>query len=139
MGEQMARQIFVNLPVKDLSASVEFFTKLGYTFNPQFTDVTATCMVVSDTIFFMLLTHEKFASFSPKPICDTSEAVEALLCLSCESREAVNLLVDKAVAAGGSTYRDPMDMGTMYGHGFRDLDGHVWEIMWMDPNAVMPQ
>lgn len=135
----MSTKIFVNLPVKDLNKSIAFFTALGYSFNQQFTDETATCMIISEHIFAMLLTEEKFRGFSPKDICDTSKAVETLTCLSCESRETVDDLVAKAVAAGGSTYKEAQDMGFMYGHGFLDLDGHVWELMWMDPSAVNPQ
>lgn len=132
----MPQMIFVNLPVKDLNASVAFFTALGFSFNPQFTDETATCMVISDTIFAMLLTHEKFLSFSPRPITDTSQAVEVLTCLSRDSRADVDAMVKAALAAGGTTYKEPQDYGFMYGHGFQDLDGHVWELMWMDPAAV---
>lgn len=132
----MPQMIFVNLPVRDLDRSVTFFKALGFSFNPQFTDETATCMIISDTIFAMLLTHEKFASFSPKPIADTSKAVEVLTCLSRESRADVDTMVAAALAAGGTTYKEPQDYGFMYGHGFQDLDGHVWELMWMDPAAV---
>ncbi|MDR6874568.1 putative lactoylglutathione lyase [Bosea sp. BE125] len=132
----MPQMIFVNLPVKDLDASVAFFTALGFSFNPQFTDETATCMVISDTIFAMLLTHEKFLSFSPRPIADTRQAVEVLTCLSRDSRADVDAMVKAALAAGGTTYKEPQDYGFMYGHGFQDLDGHVWELMWMDPAAV---
>lgn len=135
----MPQMIFVNLPVKDLGKSVAFFTALGFSFNPQFTDETATCMVISDTIFAMLLTHEKFASFSPRPIADTARSIEVLTCLSRESRADVDAMVKAALAAGGTTYKEPQDHGFMYGHGFQDLDGHVWELMWMDPNAVPPQ
>ncbi len=132
----MATKIFVNLPVKDLKASIEFFTKLGYTFNPQFTDETATCMIISEDIYAMLLTHEKFKVFTPKEICDATKSSEVLICLSCESREQVDEMVGKAVAAGGTTYNQPQDHGFMYGHGYQDLDGHIWELMWMDPSAV---
>lgn len=132
----MATKIFVNLPVKDLKASIEFFTKLGYTFNPQFTDETATCMIISEDIYAMLLTHEKFKVFTPKEICDATKSSEVLICLSCESREQVDEQVGKAVAAGGTTYNKPQDHGFMYGHGYQDLDGHIWELMWMDPSAV---
>ena len=135
----MPQMIFVNLPVKNLDKSVAFFKALGFSFNTQFTDETATCMVISDTIFAMLLTHEKFASFSPKPITDTSASIEVLTCLSRDSRADVDTMVAAAVAAGGSTYNAPQDHGFMYGHGFLDLDGHVWELMWMDPSAVAPQ
>ncbi len=132
----MATKIFVNLPVKDLKQSIEFFTKLGYTFNPQFTDETATCMIISEDIFAMLLTHEKFKVFTPKEICDATKSSEVLICLSCESREQVDEMVRKAVVAGGTTYNQPQDHGFMYGHGYQDLDGHIWELMWMDPNAI---
>ncbi len=132
----MATKIFVNLPVKDLKASIEFFTKLGYTFNPQFTDETATCMIISEDIYAMLLTHEKFKVFTPKEICDATKSTEVLVCLSCESREQVDEMVQKAVAAGGTTYNKPQDHGFMYGHGYQDLDGHIWELMWMDPKTI---
>ena len=132
----MATQIFVNLPVKDLKKSIEFFTALGFNFNAQFTDETATCMIVSDDIFVMLLTHAKFKMFTPKEICDATKSSEVLICLSCESREKVDDMVRKAVAAGGSTYNEPQDHGFMYGHGFQDLDGHIWEVMNMAPSAV---
>jgi uncharacterized protein len=134
----MNKQIFINLPVKDLAKSIEFFKHLGYTFNAQFTDETAACMVISDTIYAMLLTHEKFRTFTPKAICDATQSTEVLTCLSCDSREEVDAQVKKAVAVGGSTYNAPQDHGFMYGHGFQDLDGHIWELMWMDPSAVQP-
>lgn len=132
----MATNIFVNLPVKDLNRSIEFFTKLGYQFNAKFTDSTATCMVISDTIYVMLLTEEKFKMFTPKPISDATKSTEVLVCLSAESREAVDALIAKAVAAGGTTFKEPQDYGFMYGHSYQDLDGHIWEIMWMDPAAA---
>ena len=135
----MSKQIYITLPVKDLNASVEFFTKLGYSFNDQFGDESAKCMIVSDTIYFMLGTHEKFADLSPKAICDTSVALEALFTLSCDSREAVDDTVAKAVAAGGATVEEPTDYGFMYMHSFVDLDGHAWNMMWMDPNGMPPQ
>lgn len=135
----MPQMIFVNLPVRDLDRSVAFFKALGFAFNAQFTDETAACMVISDTIYAMLLTHEKFAGFSPKPITDTASSIEVLTCLSRDNREAVDAIVKAAVAAGGTTYNQPQDHGFMYGHGFQDLDGHVWEVMWMDPAAVTQQ
>lgn len=135
----MPQMIFVNLPVKDLDKSMAFFKALGFSFNPQFTDETAACMVISDTIFAMLLTHEKFAGFSPRPIADTTKVTEVLNCLSRESRADVDAMVKAAVAAGGSTYNEPQDYGFMYGHGFQDPDGHIWELMWMDPAAVQQQ
>ena len=132
----MATKIFVNLPVKNLKKSIEFFTKLGYQFNPQFTDETATCMIVADDIFVMLLTEAKFKEFTPKPICDATKSTEVLVCLSCESREAVSDLVRKAVAAGGTTHAESKDYGFMFQHGYQDLDGHIWELIYMDPAAV---
>ena len=132
----MSTKIFVNLPVTDLNKSIKFFTSLGFRFNPQFTDETATCMIVSDDIFVMLLTKEKFKTFTPKPICDATKSTEVLVCLSCENREKVDELVRKAVAAGGSTYNEAQDHGFMYAHGFQDLDGHIWELMYMDPSTV---
>lgn len=135
----MPQMIFVNLPVKDLAKSMAFFEALGFSFNPQFTDETAACMVISDTIFTMLLTHEKFAGFSPKPIADTDKTTEMLIALSRDDREAVDAIVKAALAAGGSTFNEPQDHGFMYGHAFRDLDGHVWEVFWMDPAAAQGQ
>ena len=132
----MATKIFVNLPVKNLNKSIEFFTKLGYTFNQQFTDETATCMIVTDDIFVMLLTEAKFKTFTPKEISDAKKATEVLVCLSMESRAKVDEMVRKAVAAGGTTYNEPQDHGFMYGHGFQDLDGHIWELIYMEPSAV---
>jgi uncharacterized protein len=132
----MATKIFVNLPVKDLKKSMEFFTKLDFTFNPQFTDETAACMVVSEDIYVMLLTQDKFKTFTPKAICDATKSTEVLVCLSCESRENVNDMVRKAVGGGGTTYNEPQDHGFMYGHGFQDLDGHIWELIYMEPSAI---
>lgn len=132
----MATKIFVNLPVKNLDRSVEFFTKLGFSFNAQFTDETATCMVVSEDIFVMLLTEAKFKEFTPNAICDATKSTEVLVCLSSESREEVDKMIRNAVAAGGTTYNEPQDYGFMYSHGFQDLDGHIWEIMYMEPSAI---
>jgi len=132
----MATKIFVNLPVKDLDRSMAFFKALGYSFNPQFTDATAACMVISEDIFAMLLTHAKFKAFTPKPISDATQATEVLLALSCDSRGQVEEMVRKAVAAGGKTYSEPQDHGFMFGHGFQDLDGHIWEVFWMNPSHV---
>lgn len=134
----MATQIFVNLPVKDLNKSVEFFTKLGYTFNPQFTDEKATCMIISDTIYVMLLVEPFFKSFTKKEIADTSKVNEAIICLSAESRADVDSIVAKAVEAGGALSSEVQDYGFMYNHGFLDLDGHAWEYTYMDM-AAMPQ
>ena len=132
----MATKIFVNLPVKNLNRSIEFFTKLGYRFNQQFTDETATCMIVTDDIFVMLLTEAKFKTFTPNEICDAKKYTEVLMCLSLESRAKVDEMVRKAVAIGGTTYNEPQDHGFMYGHGFQDLDGHIWELIYMEPSAV---
>ncbi len=132
----MISKIFVNVPVKNLAKSVEFFTQLGFTFNPQFTDETATCMIVSDSIYVMLLTEAKFKTFTPKAISDAMKSTEVLVALACESRAEVEEMIRKAVAAGGSTYAEPQDYGFMYQHGFQDLDGHMWEPFYMDPSAV---
>lgn len=132
----MATMIFVNLPVKDLPRATAFFGKLGFTFNPQFTDETAACMVVSETIYAMLLTEAKFQSFTPKPVSDARQSTEVLIALSLDSRQAVEEMVNKAVAAGGNIYAEPNDHGFMYQHGFEDPDGHIWELFYMDPSAV---
>ena len=132
----MPTKIFVNLPVKDLNRSMEFFTKLDFTFNAQFTDETAACMIVSEDIFVMLLTQDKFKTFTPKAICDATKSTEVLVCLSSESRDKVNEMVRKAVAGGGTTYNEPQDHGFMYGHSFQDLDGHIWELTYMEPSAI---
>ncbi|MVM32087.1 glyoxalase/bleomycin resistance/extradiol dioxygenase family protein [Spirosoma sp. HMF4905] len=132
----MATKIFLNLPVKDLNKSIEFFTQLGYSFNPQFTDENATCMIISEDIYVMLLVEKYFKTFTKKEIADATKTTEVLICLSAESREAVDGLVSKAVAAGGTTPNEPQDQGFMYGHGFQDLDGHLWEVMYMDPAAI---
>lgn len=132
----MATNIFVNLPVADLEASKAFFGKLGFTFNPQFTDETAAAMVIDENIFSMLLTHEKFRQFTPKAIADARAVSEVLIAISRDSREAVAELFDKAIAAGGSEVRPGDDYGFMVSKAFADLDGHIWEVMWMDPNYV---
>ncbi|HEY9369989.1 VOC family protein [Streptomyces sp.] len=134
----MTQMIFVNLPVKDLDATKAFWTKLGYSFNPQFSDETAACMVISDTIFAMLLTEPKFKEFTApgKEISDATKSSEVLIALSADSRAKVDELADGALAAGGSAAKEPLDYGTMYGRSFTDPDGHHWEVMWMDPSAV---
>lgn len=132
----MGTKIFVNLPVKDLERSIAFFTRLGFAFNQQFTDDTAACMIVAEDIFVMLLTEAKFKTFTPKAICDASRSTEVLVALEIGSREKVDAMVRGAVAAGGSTYAEPKDYGFMYQHGFQDLDGHIWEVFYMDPNAI---
>jgi predicted lactoylglutathione lyase len=132
----MASKIFVNLPVKNLQNAIGFFTKLGFSFNQQFTDETATCMIVTDDIFVMLLTEEKFKTFTPNEICNARKYTEVLVALSLESRDKVDEMVRKAINAGGTTYNEPQDHGFMYAHGFQDLDGHIWEVFYMDPSAV---
>jgi len=134
----MAKQIFVNLPVKDLKRSVSFFTALGYRFNPQFTDENATCMIVGENIFVMLLVESFFKTFTKKAICDATKSTEVLVCLSCDSRAEVDGLVKKAVAAGGTTPAAAQDHGFMYQHGYQDLDGHLWELVHMVPGAEGP-
>ncbi len=134
----MATKIFVNLPVKDLGQSIAFFTQLGFTFNPQFTDEKATCMIINDDAFVMLLVDGFFKTFTRKPIADAFQSTEVLLALSADSRAAVDALADKALAAGGKVSLDPQDHGFMYQRSFQDLDGHQWEVLWMDPGAVNP-
>lgn len=131
-----ARKLFVNLAVKDLPRSMEFFRTLGFEFNPQFTDQNAACMIISSEAYAMLLTEPFFHRFTDQRICDTSTHTEALLALSCSSRQEVDELVNKAISAGGSRAVDPQDHGFMYGWSFRDLDGHHWEVFWMDPKHV---
>ncbi|MFE6553784.1 VOC family protein [Streptomyces sp. NPDC057746] len=133
MYQQM---IFVNLPVADVEASKKFFTELGYTINPQFTTDDCACVVISDTVIAMLLGKQRYADFTQKEIADATKTSEVLLCLSAESRAKVDELVDRALAAGGSGTREAVDHGYMYGRAFDDLDGHTWEVMWMDPAAV---
>ncbi|HEX8405299.1 MAG TPA: VOC family protein [Duganella sp.] len=128
----MASNIFVNLPVRDLPKSVKFFAHLGYSFNQHYTDAGGTCMIVAENIFVMLLTEERFKTFTPKALCDAHNATEVLVCLQVESRAEVTALVNKAIEAGGAAYKEPQDHGFMYGHGFQDLDGHLWEIIYMD-------
>lgn len=125
----MRTKIFINLPVADLQRSLAFFKALGYAPDPEFTDDTAACIVISEEIHIMVLTHGKFREFTPKEICDSAKATEVLLCLSCKSRAEVDETVSKAVAAGGSTYAEPKDYGFMYQHGFQDADGHQWELV----------
>jgi predicted lactoylglutathione lyase len=129
------QMIFVNLPVHDVDVSKTFFTELGYSLNPQFTTDDCACIVISDTIIAMLLSHEHYRKFTDKKIADASSS-EVLLCLSAESREKVDELVDRAISLGGSATGQTQDMGLMYGRAFDDPDGHTWEVMWMDPKAV---
>ncbi|MET9383029.1 VOC family protein [Streptomyces sp. NPDC002928] len=133
MHQQM---IFVNLPVNDLDASKKFFTELGYTINPQFSDDNAASVVISDTIVAMLLTKPFYATFTQKEIADATKTSEVLIALSAPSREKVDELVDRALALGGTTSGRTQDHGFMYGRAFDDLDGHTWEVVWMDPSAI---
>ncbi|MET4672874.1 VOC family protein [Streptomyces microflavus] len=135
----MAQMIFVNLPVKDLATSKGFFEKLGYGINPQFSDDKTACVVLSDTIFVMLLTEPRFKDFTKKDIADASRTTEVILALSADSREKVDELADAALAAGGFPAGETQDLGFMYGRSFQDPDHHIWEVMWMDPAAVEGQ
>lgn len=132
----MNTKIFVNLSVKDLNKSIEFFTKLGFRFNPQFTDENATCMIVGEDIFVMLLVEKFFKTFTKKEICDATKNTEVIVALSAESRERVDQMISKATEAGGWESREPQDHGWMYGRSFEDIDGHQWEIIYMDESAV---
>ncbi|MCP1967183.1 VOC family protein [Bradyrhizobium elkanii] len=130
--------IFVNLPVSNLAHATAFYEAIGATKNAQFSDHTASCMVISDTIHVMLLTHDKFREFTPKKIADTKTTSEVLICLSADSRDAVDGYVAKATGAGGNADPSPQqDYGFMYGRSFEDPDGHIWEVMWMDVEAAM--
>jgi uncharacterized protein len=131
-----SRKIFLNLPVRDLERSIEFFTKLGFSFNPQFTDDNATCMIVSEEAFVMLLVEARFKDFTKKQICDTRTQTEGIFAISAVSRDEVDSLVKAALAAGGTHASDPVDHGFMYGWSFHDLDGHHWEVIYMDPSAI---
>jgi predicted lactoylglutathione lyase len=128
--------MFINLPVADLQASIAFFTHLGFRFDPRFTDDSATCMVVSDQAYVMLLQRDRFAEYATKPVADATQSTEALICVSAADRAGVDAFADAALAAGGTPAKEPMDEGFMYGRSFNDLDGHHWEVMWMDPAAV---
>jgi len=132
----MATQMFVNLPVKDLDRTMSFFTALGFSFNPQFTNETAACMIINDDCFVMLLREEFFKSFTVKPIADATKTTEVLISLSRESKQDVIDTVDKALKAGGTSPNPAQDHGWMYQHGFQDLDGHVWEVAFMDQVAA---
>lgn len=129
-------KLFVNIPISDLQRSIEFFEALGFSFNAQFTDATATCMLVGEDAYFMLLTKEKFSAFGKRQPSDPRKETSALFALSVNSREEVDAMVNKAVAAGGSPAADSFDHGFMYGWSFYDLDGYHWEVFWMDPAAV---
>jgi predicted lactoylglutathione lyase len=129
-------KLFVNIPVSDLQRAITFFEALGFAFSPQFTDATATCMLVGEDAYFMLLTRDRFTGFSGRPINDPARETAAMFALSVNSREEVDAMVHRAVAAGGSHAVDPQDHGFMYGWSFYDLDGHHWEVFWMDPSAI---
>ncbi|HEV7330225.1 MAG TPA: VOC family protein [Flavisolibacter sp.] len=132
----MAKQIFINLAVKDLQKSVDFYTALGFTNNPQFSDDTGKCMVWSDTIFVMLLSHEKFSSFTSKPIADTKSAVAGLFSLSVDSVEEMNSIVSAGLAAGGTEPNEIRDYGFMQQRTIEDFDGHTWEVFYMDMSKL---
>lgn len=135
----MSRKIFVNLPVSDLPRSMKFFQELGWSFNPQFTDETAACLVITEDIYAMLLTHAKFKEFTPKEVCDSTKASEVMVCLSCDSREEVDQISERALAIGGKPSGPTADYGFMYGRSWQDVDSHIWEFVWMDPNQIQPQ
>lgn len=132
----MSTKIFVNLPVRDLAASIDFFTRTGFSFDPRFTAESAGCMVISDDIYAMLLTEPHFKEVTGRQIVDATTSTEAVMCLGVESRARVDELADAALAAGGTAAGEPQDEGFMYGRGFHDLDGHQWEVMHMDMSAI---
>ena len=131
----MINSIFVNLPVKSLKASVDFFSELGFKFNPQFTDETSTCMLVADNIYVMLLEHAKFQGFISKPIA-APDTTEAILAFGLDSADEVRAMTSKALELGARKLNEPEDMGFMFSWGFEDLDGHLWDLFWMNPNHV---
>jgi predicted lactoylglutathione lyase len=139
MATGSSRKIFVNLAVKDLDKTVGFFTELGFSFDPRFTDEQATCMIVSDEAFVMLLVEDRFKDFTKKELADSRTQTEAILALSAESKEQVDELADKALEVGGAPANDPIQMDFMYGRSFQDPDGHLWEVMWMDPSALQEE
>ncbi|MGM0836924.1 MAG: VOC family protein [Bacillota bacterium] len=131
-----AEKIFVNLPVKNLDETIEFFSKIGFEFNPQFTDENATCMVISDSIFAMLLVEDYFRSFIKKDISDASKSSEVIIALTATSRDEVDAIVNRALDAGAKPHNDPQDHGFMYGWGFEDLNGHLWEVFYMEEGTA---
>lgn len=139
MAAAVSRMIFVNLPVSDLDASVAPFTRLGFTFDPRFTDEQATCVIVSDQAFVMLLVEDRFADFTRKTLCDARTHTEAILAVSAAGQEQVDELAEAALAAGGTPANEPIDHGIMYARSFNDPDGHLWEVVWMDPGALESQ
>ena len=132
----MSTKIFVNLPVKDINRSINFFTRLGFSFNTHFTNNHGACMIVSENIFVMLLVEKFFKTFTKKQVADATKSTETILALSANSREEVDELVSKALKAGATIPNQKQDQGWMYGHGFQDLDGHLWETIYMDPKAI---
>jgi uncharacterized protein len=132
----MTTKIFINLPVKDLNRSIGFFTSLGFTFNQQFTDETATCMIISDNIFAMLLTEKRFKDFTKKEIADAKKTTEVLLCINTDKKGNVDKMVADAIKAGGNASNDIQDYGWMYSHAFEDPDGHIWEVAWIDESSI---
>ena len=132
----MASKIFINLAIKDLKKSIDFFTQLGFSFNPQFTDQNATCLILGENIFAMLVTEQRIKDFTKKEICNAHKNTEVLIAIDVENREKVDKLIQKALNAGGTAYMEPQDYGRMYSHSFADLGGHQWEIMYMDENAI---
>ena len=132
----MASKIFINLAIKDLKKSIDFFTQLGFSFYPQFTDQNTTCLILGENIFAMLVTEQRFKDFTKKEICNAHKNTEVLIAIDVENREKVDKLIQKALNAGGTAYMEPQDYGWMYSHSFADLDGHQWEIMYMDENAI---
>ena len=135
MPDKRSRQIYVNLAVRDVRKSMDFFSKLGFQFNPKFTDENAACMIINADAYVMLLAATYFKTFTKRELCDTNQHTEGLFAISCDSRAAVDDMVKKAVVAGGAHAMDPQDHGFMYGWSFYDLDGNHWEVMWMDPKA----
>ncbi|WP_026585089.1 VOC family protein [Bacillus sp. J33] len=131
-----SKNIFINLPVKDLNKSTNFFKELGFEFNPQFSDETTSCLIISDNIYALIMIEERFKGFSKKEIVDTTTSSEAIFCLSAESRDQVDELVNKALSSGGKSYSDHQDHGFMYIWGFQDLDGHIWEVAYMNESAI---
>ena len=135
----MATSIFVNIPVRDLAAAMAYYKALGFAHNPQFSDETGACIVIDETVYVMLLTHAKFLGFSPRPIPDPKTHTQALYALSRDSRDAVDILAEAALKAGGSEVREAQDHGFMYARSIADIDGHVWEYFWMDMTAAPPE
>ena len=136
MPAHPGRKLFINIAVADLARSVEFFTKLGFSFDPRFTDESATCMLVGEDAFFMLLERSRFETFTVKPLADPTAGTEALYCFSASSRDEVDSITETALSSGGAPAKETSDLGFMYGRSFQDPDGHHWEVMWMDPAAA---